>query len=70
MLILLLFFIGASCTLFLSLLLLVLQMDRDQVLDRGEDRLSRSLTLKASFSFSARILSAAAWSTYGYKATG
>ena len=36
MLILLLFFISASRTLFLRLLLLVLQMDRDQVLDRGK----------------------------------
>ena len=66
LLILLLLFVGASNTLFL-LFLLALQMDRDQVLDRKRRPSIKTLTLNASFSFSARILSAAAWSTYGYK---
>ena len=66
---LILFFVGASGALFL-LLLLVLRTDRDQVLGREASILSRPLTANASFSFSARILSPAACSTYGYESTG
>ena len=47
--------------------LLCRKTDQDQVLDQEGDT-KRPLTVNASFSFSARILSAAAWSTYGCKA--
>ena len=62
-----LFFVRASSTLFLLFLLALQDGSRSGSRSKGDRLFKRPLTVNASFSFSARTLSAAAWSTYGCK---
>ena len=64
---LILLFVSASGTLFLLFLLALQDGSRSDSRSKSDRPLKRLLTVNASFSFSARTLSAAAWSTYGCK---
>ena len=65
--ILVLLFVSTSGTFFLLLFLALRDESRSGSRLKGDGPFKRPLTVNASFSFSARTLSAAAWSTYGCK---